>query len=130
MRLDIYHHSDDEEYVDFKYMLMKLYTLGLEIKNKLHKLERQMATNQAEFDAQLNTINEKVTSIFSTVTAEAQQIAEFIANNPSVDTSALSGVAERLSQVESAVADIFTPTAVNPQEETPVSETGSETTEG
>jgi len=70
-----------------------------------------MAT-QEEFDAKITAANEALDAIGVAVTAEAKQVADFIAAQPkSVDTSALDGVVTRLGGVAASVSDVFTPPA-------------------
>ena len=86
----------------------------------------QIMASQEEFDAQiaaantsLDAIATDITAISAAVTAEAQQIADFIASlPPNVDTSALTGVVDRLgvaagglADTSTAIAGIFTPPA-------------------
>jgi len=79
---------------------------------------------QDDFNAQIQAANDKldaigtdVTNTQAAITAEAQQVADFIASQPAgVDTSALQGVVDRLGAAADslggtadAVGGIFTP---------------------
>jgi septal ring factor EnvC (AmiA/AmiB activator) len=99
------------------------------IKRQLNKINRrldQIMATQEEFDAQiaaanasLDSISTDLTNISAAITAEAQQISDFIASLPAgTDTSALDGVvtrlgttADSLSGTADAVGGIFTPPA-------------------
>lgn len=67
-------------------------------------------------NATLDTLVSDVSDIAAAITAEAEQIAAFIAGNPTLDTSALAGVqarltgvADSLGTVAGSVEGIFTP---------------------
>lgn len=64
---------------------------------------------QEEFDAQIAAANTSLDDAATAVTNEAQQISDFIAMHPGIDTSALSGVVTRLQGVATSVGNIFTP---------------------
>lgn len=84
-------------------------------------------STQAEFDAKITAANAALDAIGTSVTSEAQQIRDFIAANPSVDTSALDGVVGRLETVAGSVGAIFEPPAADPPaEETPAEEPPTE----
>ena len=74
----------------------------------------QIMANQAEFDEQITTANAALDDIQQKVTAEAQQVADFIAANPQIDTSALTGVVNRLQGVGASVENVFTPPVTEP----------------
>lgn len=65
---------------------------------------------QEDFDAKIDAANAALDSIAEAITAEAQQIADFIAHNPNVNTAALDGVVARLGNVSASVGTIFEPT--------------------
>jgi ABC-type transporter Mla subunit MlaD len=98
-----------------------------EIKEKLKAI---MAT-QEEFNAQIAAANEKldaigtdVTNIGTSITAETQQILDFLATLPAgIDTSAMDGVvtrlgaaADSLSGTADSISGIFTPPVPAPTE--------------
>ncbi len=65
---------------------------------------------QEDFDAKINAANAALDGIAAAVTAEAQQVADFIAGlPPEVDTSALDGVVTRLGGVADSVSGVFEP---------------------
>lgn len=86
--------------------LAGLYLFVFQIKRSL----KTIMGNQAQFDAQVATLNTKIDAVGEKVTSEAQQIRDFIAANPTVNTEALEGVAARLDNLGSSVAGIFEPT--------------------
>ena len=63
--------------------------------------------NQEEFDAQIARANAALENVGTAIATEGQQIRDFIAANPSVDTSALEGVVTNLEAVANSVAGIF-----------------------
>lgn len=79
------------------------------------QLEALVATAQGSLD----TITTELVSISEAITAESQQIADFIANSPdSLDTTTLEGfvsnlnaAATRIGTVKESVEGIFTPPA-------------------
>lgn len=73
----------------------------------LRRLEIIMG-RQEDFDTQITAANTALDAIAAAVAAEAQQIADFIAANPAVDTSALSGVVTRLEAADEAIGSVFT----------------------
>lgn len=75
-----------------------------------------MAT-QEEFDAQITQANASLDTISQQITAEAEQIAQFIRDNPGVNTSALDGVVARLASVGESVGTIFTPPTTEDENE-------------
>jgi hypothetical protein len=83
----------------------------------IYQLEIIIMT-QAEFDAQITRANEAIAAVGAAVAAEAQQIRDYIDANPSVDTTALTGVVDTLEGLATSVGDIFTP----PVDEEPVPE--------
>lgn len=79
----------------------------------LNQLKEIIMGTQADFDAKVEAINAKLDGLATGLSAaeeavhlEAEQVRQFIADNPSVDTSALDGVAERLDTASSDVARI------------------------
>lgn len=64
---------------------------------------------QEEFNAKITAANEALDSIGAAVTAEAEQIAEFIRTHPGIDTSSLDGVVTRLQGVSENIGTIFEP---------------------
>lgn len=76
----------------------------------------QIMANQADFDTKITRANTALDEIATAVAAEAQQISDFIAANPSVDTSALDGVVERLEGVNESIAGVFEPASGEPTE--------------
>lgn len=66
-----------------------------------------MAT-QESFDAQIQRANAALQNIGTQIAAEGQEIRDFIAQNPSIDTSALEGVVANLETVGASVEGIFT----------------------
>lgn len=68
-------------------------------------------SNQAEFDAQIQRANAALDDIALAVAAEAQQVADFIAAHPSVNTSALEGVVARLTSAKDSIGTVFEPPA-------------------
>ncbi len=116
-------------------ILERVLNQNFEVHRSLHQIQEKldliMAT-QEEFDAQiaaanasLDAIATDVTNIGAAVTAEAQQIADFIASQPAgVDTSALAPTVDKLNAVAAslagtadAVSGIFTPPAPAPAPE-------------
>jgi len=99
----------------------------LDQSRKLNKIQRSLdkiMSAQDDFNAQIQAANDKldaigtdVTNTQAAITAEAQQVADFIASQPAgVDTSALQGVVDRLGAAADslggtadAVGGIFTP---------------------
>lgn len=67
---------------------------------------------QEQFDQQIAAINTKLDDIGTAITAEATQIQAFINANPTLDTSALTAVADRLTGIDTSVGEIFTPPVV------------------
>lgn len=65
---------------------------------------------QAEFDAQVASINESITALTNAVAAEAEQVQAFIAAHPELDTSALATVKTNLDALSTSV------TQIDPQE--------------
>lgn len=74
---------------------------------------------QEDFDAKITAANAAIDAVGVAVAAEAAQVAAFIAANPSVDTSALSGVVTRLEALDESVNTVFddNPTPPPPAEE-------------
>lgn len=84
------------------------------ISSQLKSINRRLSiimANQAEFDAQVAALNTKLDGLAEQVTAEAQQIRDFIEANQGsgLDTSALDAIATRLDNLN--IAGIFTPPA-------------------
>jgi hypothetical protein len=77
----------------------------------LKDLRRLIQMSQEEFDQKIGQIHERFDGVTAAIAAEGQQIREFIAANPSVDTSALQGVLDRFEGLDTSVSDIFTPPA-------------------
>jgi hypothetical protein len=76
-----------------------------EIKEKLDTI----MANQEDFDAQIARANAGIEAAVAAIAAEGQQIRDYIDANPSVDTSALEGVATRLETLSASVGGIFEP---------------------
>ncbi len=98
MRIDFYLHNDKEN----------------EILWAIQELKEIIMNTQADFDAAIAEVNDKLDAIGVDVAAEAEEIAAFIdAQPPEVDTSALAGVVDRLSALDDGIKGIFTtPTPV------------------
>lgn len=97
MRLDVHFHEDSE------------------ILQAINQLKEIIIMNQADFDAQVAAINDKLDALGVDVGAEADEIAAFIAAQPpEVDTTALAGVVDRLSALDDGIKGIFTPPAPAP----------------
>lgn len=79
--------------------------------NEIQESLEIIMASQEEFDAKINAANTALDGIATAVAAEAQQIADFIAANPTVDTSALDGVVTRLESVGTSVGLVFEPPA-------------------
>lgn len=102
MRFDIHIHTYEDEHV-------------LQAINELKEI---LLMTQEDFDAQIADVNAKLDALGADVAAEADEIAAFIAAQPpEVDTSALSGVVDRLTALDDAVKGIFTPPATEPAPE-------------
>lgn len=108
MRIDIHHHH---RYSHSAAIFSELQSIG--------RLVKQIMSKQAQFDLQIGDINTKLDGIGSSIESERQQISDFIAANPAVDTSALQGVSDRLSTLGDSVGGIFEPAAEAPAEEAP-----------
>ena len=81
--------------------------------NHIRKETKKIMSTQAEFNAKIEAVNAAITSLGSSIAAEGQQVRDFIAAlPPEVDTSALDGVAERLTGLADGVAAIFVPAEV------------------
>lgn len=89
--------------------------------NSIHREIRKVAMSQEEFNQKIEKANIALDGITETIKSEAQQIKDFIAAHPEVDTSGLDGVVSRLEGVSSSVGSIFEPAAGS---------TGGEVTEG
>lgn len=91
------------------------YILGFfQIPQKLNLILRRLNTimsTQEEFDTKINEANTALDTISNQIAAEAEQIAQFIRDNPGVNTSALDGVVARLNTTAESVGTIFTPPA-------------------
>jgi signal transduction histidine kinase len=86
---------------------------------KLQTLEDLIKMSQEEFDEKMRLLNEKLDGIGESVTAaataieevrqavisEGQQIRDFIAAHPDLDTSALDGIVSRLDNVSSSLSN-------------------------
>lgn len=100
----------------------------------INQLKETIMANQADFDAKVAAINSKLDELGTGLSAveeavhlEAEQIRQFIADNPTIDTSALDEVAARLDTASSdvanlsnSVAGIFEPAAPDESSEEPV----------
>jgi septal ring factor EnvC (AmiA/AmiB activator) len=97
--------------------------ISLNLKSINRRLKRIMKS-QEEFDRQVAEINAKLDQVGEQIAAESQQIRDFIAQNPSVDTSALDGVVARLDSLN--VSGIFEPPTAEepPTEGEPTTEPG------
>lgn len=80
--------------------------------NEIQETLEIIMGNQAEFDAKITAANTALEGITAAIAAEAAQIAEFIAANPAVDTSALDGVVTRLESVGTSIGSVFEPPVV------------------
>lgn len=65
--------------------------------------------NQADFDAKIERATVALDAVAEAVTAESAQIAQWIAENPGVNTSGLDAVVARLENVAGSVANVFDP---------------------
>jgi len=97
------------------WLIVALVAIGLllSIFNQLRQLNRRtkiIMKTQEEFDAQIAAMKESLDAIPAAIEAEGQQIRDFIAANPGLDTSALDGVVERLGGVAESIGTVFTPT--------------------
>lgn len=101
--IHIYDHSEDE------------------VLEAIKELKEILIMTQKDFDDELAVVNEKLDAIGVDVAAEADEIKAFIdAQPPEVDTSALQGVADRLSTLDDGIKGIFTPPAAPAPVEEPV----------
>lgn len=80
--------------------------------NEIQESLEIIMASQEEFDVKINAANAALDGIATAVAAEAQQIADFIAANPTVDTSALDGVVTRLEGVGESIGSVFEPPTV------------------
>lgn len=87
--------------------------------NQIQKETKIIMSKQNEFNEKIGSINAAIETVGEAVASEAQQTRDFIASlPPEVDTSALDGIATRLSGLATSVGDIFVPAA--PDDEPPV----------
>lgn len=84
--------------------------------NQLRKETKTIMGNQADFDAKIASADTKLDSLSEQIAAEGQQVRDFIAANPSVDTSALDSVVSRLDDLGGGIGSIFEPAADEPDE--------------
>lgn len=80
----------------------------------LKKELETMSEKQDEFDAKITAANTALDAIGEAVAAEAKQVADFIATNPQIDTSALDGVVTRLEAVDDSINTVFEPAPTEP----------------
>lgn len=93
--------------------------------DKIHRSLDKIMANQQEFDAQIARANAALDTISEQITAEAQQIRDYIDEHPDVDTTALEGVVARLESVN--VSGIFEPAPAGGEEGGEETGTGEET---
>lgn len=62
---------------------------------------------QEEFDAQVQKISDKLTEIPGLIANETQQVKDFIASHPELDTSALEGVTDNLDKIVNSIPSVF-----------------------
>ena len=80
---------------------------------------KQIMSNQMEFDEKITRANTALDEVTVAISAEGQQIRDFIAANPAVDTSALDGVVTRLESVNESIGGVFEAAPEPPAEEVP-----------
>jgi hypothetical protein len=84
---------------------------------EIREILGEIMSAQEDFDAKITRANAALDEVAAAVAAEAAQIAEFIAANPSVNTEALEGVVARLEGASESVAGVFEPPAPEPDPE-------------
>jgi len=79
-----------------------------QILSELQQIKEILNTmpTQAEFDAQVASINESITALTNAVAAEAAQVQAFIDAHPDLDTSKLDTVKANLDALSTSVAQI------------------------
>ncbi len=107
----------------FAEILDRIFIPNNDLKDIKRSLQNIMSA-QTDFDAKITKANEALDAIGTAIAAEAQQIADFIAANPSVNTSALDGVVSRLESVDESVNTVFDANPTPPQ---PTPDTDPET---
>ncbi len=100
--------------------------------NHIRKETKKIMSKQEEFNAKVAAINEAITGLGNKIAEEGQQVRDFIAAlPPEVDTSALDGVAERLTALSAGVSEIFVEQVADDEDDetTAVEEAEEPTTE-
>lgn len=107
----------------------------LDFQNEIREKLEQIIMTQEEFNVKIEAINTQVTAIGTTldtvasdVAAEKQQVADFIAAHPDLDTSALDAVVTNLGAIKDRVASTATDvTGIFPDPPPPPPADGGET---
>ena len=94
-------------------LIAVLFAISIFNQQSISKRLNKIIMNQEEFDAQITAANTALDEIATAITNETAQIIAYIESlPPNTDTSALTGVVDRLSTVSAAVGGVFEPPVV------------------